>query len=756
MRNERKVRNPHYIPFIFLLIFPSFVTAGEGVKPLVPLSSLVAVSHRKSIPEIAVEMTDAYARGILPEGTEFPLNNTITDTVRTVGFKTSVVVKWLDPLTTDTSVDAPRFGANADFVAFMGDNWNRDWLSGVVGSSPMNSGSSDAGMLWVNHEYISNSYPTVENAPTGQSMTFASFLQYHGVLENDIESSVWETADVDTYVQWHKKQVGGSWFRVVRNPATLEWHLDLQGNNKRYDASDATRLAVVGYELQRPAHDDAGNTLPAGVVTGIMGDCSGGLSPWGTILTAEENVQSYYGDLETCWSSSNRFKSGEGFDPGSHISFNVEPGNTDGQVFGLASDENLRRDRDNYGFLAEMDPGADASDYYTSITQGGDGIGHRKIGAMGRVRWENATFAVANDWRLIDGKPVVIYGGNDRRSGRIYKFVSSQPYKRGMTRGQVRALLDTGDVFVAHFQNLNAATGITMFDPANPTGEGIVPTEDNPGQGIWIRLSLDNHEQVAPNAAALGAPGTTVGQALADLNWNGIGGFASNNDVLAAMFTASTKLGISEMNRPEDLEYNPRDLSGTPRIYVAFTNHTRPAACNQEGVLDGETPTRRDSDGSIFSMEEGNAGDPGASRSFSYRRVWRGTTPDGLDDDAVFSANDPDNIAIGVNGEVFFGTDGNPGSTGDTRADAIYYLDLDPTHKEGMPGIVNPSYGKAFRVVSAPGDAEATGPWFTPDQTTLFFVVQHPGEDYVSTPSTWPHNRTRPARLPVIRPDFKN
>ena len=132
---------------------------------------------------------------------------------------------------------------------------------------------------------------------------------------------------------------------------------------------------------------------------------------------------------------------------------------------------------------------------------------------------------------------------------------------------------------------------------------------------------------------------------------------------------------------------------------------------------------------------------PGRSTIFTFWSVWRGTTPDGPDDPGVFDAADPDNLAIGTGGEVFFGTDGNIRVTGLTRADGIYYLDLDPNHKEGMPGIVNPTFGKAFRFVAGPSDSEATGPWFTPDQTTLFFNAQHPGEDFVNMPSTWPQNR---------------
>ncbi|QTD53513.1 PhoX family protein [Sulfidibacter corallicola] len=714
------------------------------------------MTSRTPIPEIVKKMVDDYAKGQLAEGVEFPLDNKITDTVRTIGFRHNVVAKWLDPLTTSDAVDAPRFGANCDFIAFFGDDWNADWESGAVNSSPMNAGSSRSGWVWVNHEYISNAYPTPESAPTGQHMTLARFLSKKGTLENDVTADVWDQADVDTYIEWHKKQVGGAWFRIVQDPLSLKWSVDPEAEGvARFDATSDTKVRVVGYNIQRIAQDDRGADLPENVVPGIAGDCSGGLSPWGTVVTAEENVQSYYGDLETAWSSSNRFKAGEGFDPGANVTLNVEPQSTDSQRFGRTSDVNKRRDRDNYGFLVEIDPTQDPSKFYNSANSGGDGLGHRKIGTMGRVRWENATFAVGADWKLIPNKPVVIYGANDRRSGRIYKFVSSQPYTPGMTRAQVRALLDDGDLYVAHFAGLDHQTGITLYDASNPTGGGIVPTVEAPGQGRWIKMSVTNTEDDAPNAPALGA-GTKVGAALRDQNWNGIGGIPDENTLKAILFTACNKLGVAELNRPEDLEYNPKDPSGTPRVYVAFTNHTRPAANNQDGVMDENTPSRTDRDGSIFAMQEVSPFAPSDSKTFIYFRVWKGYTPASEEDAEPFAAGDPDNLAIGVNGEVFFGTDGNPGSTGRTRADAIYYLDLDPAHKEGAEGIVNPTYGQAFRFIASPGDSEATGPWFTPDQKTLFFNVQHPGSNYVESPSTWPQERTRPAILPRTIPVLKD
>jgi len=730
--------------FVVAALFVATEAVGQvprdEVSPFAPLSSMVSVYVRGGIPRLVKKRVAEYAKDELPANVEFPLRSSMADRVRAIEpMRVTVVAKWLDPLTNDRSLDAPRFGANCDFITFFGDGWDADWENGAVGSGPAFSGSSRSGWIWSNHEYISNSYPTTSSAPSGQHMTFAQWLRNMGALTNNVSSDVWAQADVDQYVRWHKRQLGGSWFRVERN-AIGEWYIDRDADAKRYDATSETLTHIVGYDITRPSKDDQGNALPMNVVPGIAGDCSGGQTPWGTVITAEENVQGYYGDFETAWDGNNRFISGQGFDPGAVINPDPTPGNSTSEAFGMTSNADERKDRDNYGFLVEIDPGQEPGDYYESANVGGDGAGHRKIGTMGRVRWENATVAVNGEFALEPGQPVVVYGANDRRSGRIYKFVSSQPFTAGMTKADVRALLDEGRLYVAHFAGLDHATGTTLYDPANPDGGGVTPTEAAPGQGVWIRMSVDNNDDAAPNAPALG-PGTTVGQALRDVNWNGIGGFATDNDVLGALFTAANKIGVAELNRPEDVDYNPNDFSGNPRVYVAFTNHTRPAVNNQDGALDPDTPRRNDNDGSIFAMEESDPNAPGASRAFTFWMVWKGGVPASSDDSGLFIAGDPDNLAIDRDGGVWFGTDGHAGSTGDTRSDAIYYLDLDPAHKAGEPGVVNPTYGLPFRVVASPGDSEATGPWFVPDMSTLFFNVQHPGEDVVRTPSTWPQNR---------------
>jgi hypothetical protein len=737
---------------------------------------MVAITFRADVGTKATSLSDYVktrvtqsANNLLPADSSFPLAPAATDSIRTIpGLFSTVVVKWMDPLSfrnseTDASFDplkVPRFGANTDYLAYFGDGWNTN------GNAPQFSGSSMGGWMWANHEYMSNNRPMPTAAPNGQHLTLARYLSQMGLLPNNVNASTWDDTSLKAYNRQWRKQVGGSWFRVVQDPATGEWAVDRSVAAKRFDATSDTLTRVVGHNLSAPDHTDDGTPLPQNVAVGIHNDCSGGQTPWGTVITAEENVQNSYGDLETAWNSANNFLFPSGgtnpYAAGAQVSPDFTPAlNTEfSPTTATDPDTNTyRHRRDVHGYLVEMDLTVAPNEYYGKTTPG---VGHRKIGGMGRARWENATFVTGTDWKLIPGQPIVFYSGDDRRSGRVYKFVSSQPYTAGMTREQTRQLLDTGKLYVAHFEGLDNSTGVELrIKNADGTETVREPTPAQPGQGRWIELSVDSQD-MAPNAgkptAALDSsnnpvllPNLTVGQALRDVSYNGIGGFPNDDEVRRALFTVSNKIGVMETNRPEDVEYNPKDLSGTPTIYIAFTEHGTTTALDRNGVLATAMPdtanagkwiprTRVAADqadrtaarhGSIFAVRETNTAAPASSRTFTYFRAWKGSLRTEQGYDPVFGASKPDNIAIDREGGVWFGTDGNYDNN--SVADGIYYLDMDPAHDAGK--VPNPTYRKAFRVLAVPSDAEATGPAFSPDMRTLFLSVQHPGENLYSS---WP------------------
>src|SRR5690606_27173601 len=152
------------------------------------------------------------------------------------------------------------------------------------------------------------------------------------------------------YIAEWKRQIGGSYLRIVRNPATGRWDVDRSADAVRYDATSQTAVLLTGLDDVTPDQDDVtGELLPSQVVSGIMGDCSGGVTPRGTVVTVEENLQGYYGDLEFAWTSHNKFVAGSGFDPGSAVRFETTPSTA--SDFGASSLPSTRHARDLYGYL---------------------------------------------------------------------------------------------------------------------------------------------------------------------------------------------------------------------------------------------------------------------------------------------------------------------------------------------------------------------------------------------------------------------
>ncbi|MEM7156342.1 MAG: alkaline phosphatase PhoX [Myxococcota bacterium] len=661
-----------------------------------------------SVPGLIKELVAMEDAGTDVEG--FPLEYVAGNVdVRVIPqLESRTLTSFLEPLSDETGPEGPVWGSNNDFIAYLGDGWEED-------GSPYFSGSGEAGWMWTNFEYISNGRPSEGAAPVGVALQLATWLLNQGVPEFQFgvdDSAEWTAERVDAYITWHKRMVGGALYRVERGADG--WAIDTSADNVRFDASSDTLFRITGPISIEPALDDEGNELPANVVPGTSSNCSGGVTPWGTFVSAEENTQFGYGDLEACWTSSNVFVPGGPCDDGSAIEWDTTPNPNSDFTRGTATNT-----RPNYyGYLVEIDPSAPSDRAYDAAT----GEGHQKLGSMGRARWENVTFHVGPDWALVPDQPIVFYSGNDRRGGRIYKWVSNGNYTEGMTRAEIRNLLADGSTYVAHFEDLDNSDDDAGAEGGLTVG-GSLPTAATPGQGRWIRLSVDNQEDLAPNAAALG-PATTVGEALGDNDWNELGGFANDETVLMGLFTAATKIGVRELNRPEDLEFNPVDGN----VWIAFTNHGRANALRDDGTLNLDDPetkadehddfVRGDRDGAIFVLTEADSGNPGDSDTFTFYAAWRGSA-----EGTTFTATDPDNLAIDSEGGIWFGTDGN---FSEQTQDAIYYLQV----------AEEPTESRAWRVASVPSDAEATGPSFSSDEHSLFFNVQHPHEDLDDSPDT--------------------
>ena len=292
-----------------------------------PLSGMVALTFVDDLGTGAADLgqyvrtrVNQVATGTLPPGVQFPLANAATDSVRAIaGLSGNVVVAWLDPLTFDQSHAAPRFGANNDYIAFFGDRLERR-----------------AGRRAAMERQRSLRLRSGSTTSTSRTTPRPRRRRRRGSTSRSRPTSARWTSSRTTSARTNGRtraarrtcrrrsgRVGGSWFHVVQDPASGEWEVDRGAKAVRYDATSNTLVRITGLSTPPSDHDDQGNALPPGVVTGIMGDCSGGQTPWGTVITAEENVQDYYGDLEAFWTSEQKLVLGAGADPGGPITFDT-------------------------------------------------------------------------------------------------------------------------------------------------------------------------------------------------------------------------------------------------------------------------------------------------------------------------------------------------------------------------------------------------------------------------------------------------
>jgi hypothetical protein len=208
-------------------------------------------------------------------------------------------------------------------------------------------------------------------------------------------------------------------------------------------------------------------------------------------------------------------------------------------------------------------------------------------------------------------------------------------------------------------------------------------------------------------------------------------GFASQADVVIEARRAADLLGATRMDRPEEVEADPR----TQKVYVILTNNAR----RKPEQVDAANPRAENRFGHIIElMPEG--GDHAATR-FTWEILLLCGDPSAPAIGATFSPATtrngwfgmPDMAAIDHQGRLWIGTDGNsPRTTG--RADGLWALETD-----------GPLRATSRHFYRCPNGAELCGPCFTPDDETLFVAIQHPGEGASAsgTPSTFDQPSTR-------------
>ncbi|WP_197375952.1 PhoX family protein [Mycolicibacterium baixiangningiae] len=484
------------------------------------------------------------------------------------GYQQAVVISWGDPVLPDApkfdvtrqsgAAQRGQFGFNNDFAALL----------------PID-GQPDHFLLVTNFEYV-----------TPQFM-FAGY---------DADAPTREQFDIEIAA------VGMGVVEVERTPQGLK---PVMGRyNRRITADTPFTLTgpAAGTDFVKTAADPDGRT-----VAGTFANCAGGVTPWGTVLSGEENFHSYFGTVEGSPPPPPVVA-----DRQDRYGVALEPTELKWETFDPRFDVTSTPNEVNrFGYVVELNPWDPNS---TPI----------KHSALGRLKHEGANIHVTGDGT------VVAYTGDDERFDYLYKFVSSKKIRPGRDTAAMAhntTILDEGTLYVAK---------LSSDIPANEIdGSGTLPKKGAfSGTGTWLPLLKSG-----PNGQTESLVGGITAQEV-------------------AVFTrmAADKAGATKMDRPEDVEAHPK----TGKIYVALTNNDERGAPGEQGV-DAANPRNDNKSGQILEITDNHAGtdftwdlllvcgDPAAADTYYA----------GFDKTKVSPISCPDNLAFDSHGNLWISTDGN-------------------------------------------------------------------------------------------------
>lgn len=623
-----------------------------------------------------------------PKLTEYTV---IDDVVVPPEFEVYTILAWGDRV----------YPNESDYAGF-----NHDW-TGFVSLR----GSRYDGWLWVNHEYVSD--PFSEN--------FAKVVGF------EIGSEL-EAAGEALY------NVGGSLVRIRRGRGNPRYQVDAsEPRNSRWHALSGLAINAdrVGtpYETVTswgPRPHQQGNdewlegTGPAAtdVFAGVDGDglgnriigtnsnCSGGTTPWGTFVTAEENFQ---------------FTVQEAVQPNGTQTGYVE--GSPGETFGLVGEK--------YGYVVEFDPrAAGQPDYYP-----------KKHTALGRFRHENIAF------RVQAGQPLIAYQGDDRRGGHTWKFVSDGRVSNPRDPANSR-LFESGTLYVAKYRP--DGTGewlpLTLATPTNPNVPSVLGSEQLAQQGSIDRGGRVRLPQRAGIAGATESGGSLIvdvdneAAVLPDYQGKTVADFyTSMGAALVDAFHAANLIGGTPTGRPEDIEVHPR----TREVFIAYTDgivggdgyvDSRIFTVNKYiDDVDAEQPS-----GGLYKIVEDSPS--GAGTTFTWSKFAKAGEAGAVDGTGYANV---DNLAFDARGNIWGVTDmstsrQNGFRTGSDPGQRTIDHSLRADEADKLVGVFGnnwvfyiPTVGRdAGQIIPfgyGPMRCEMTGPTFVGD--TLIISVQHPGED---------------------------
>jgi secreted PhoX family phosphatase len=363
------------------------------------------------------------------------------------GYSAQVVLRWGDPLfrgapafvpgKPDAAAQEKQFGYNNDFLAFM--------------PLPRGTTSANNGLLCSNHEYCSAQlmWPDKPARDYQRKMT--------------VEHCAYEMAAHGFSVAEVRRENG-------------KWRVLADSSYNRRISTRSTRMRIggpaAGHRRMRTSAD-----LEGRLIIGTLNNCAGGVTPWGTVLTCEENIHGYF--------SGNALKHREAAAL-ERYGFGKRPWYEWGRYFARFNFDQEPNEPNRFGWVVEIDP-YDPESMPVKRT------------ALGRFKHEGATTAVSHDAR------VVVYMGDDESFEYLYKFVTAGKFQPNHPAAN-RNLLDHGTLYVARFEAQGKMRWLPLTHGKGPltvtngfASQADVVIEARRAADLMGATSMDRPEDVEAN-----------------------------------------------------------------------------------------------------------------------------------------------------------------------------------------------------------------------------------------------------------------
>lgn len=597
------------------------------------------------------------------------------------GYVHDVVIRWgdsLHPAVPDMDIDgvprgslfAPeaarhqsqRFGANCDAIQFFQLNAGR---------------KSTQGVLCVNNEYTNDwlMYPGRRLGLGGDAQHLRDLIARRPSIVA-VSQAAHGISTVEVQQQnsrWNYRKTSKYNRRI-----TVDTPFDIKGPAR-------------GYAWLKTQDDPSGTR-----VLGTFGNCAGGRTPWGTYLSAEENIQDYFGNFATLNADVKVPEAIKHAHRRWRMWSNTSPYGWDvvDKRFDTAIEPN---EAFRFGWIVEVDP---LNPNKTPV----------KRTALGRIAHESASPIVAANGR------VAVYMGDDDKFEYVYKFVSHKRFdaRQPQTNDE---LLDEGVLYVARF----AADG---------TGEWL-PLVYDPHGPLNEKSGFRNQAEVLiKTREAADVLGATMMDRPEDVEPHPLTGKVYIVCTKNESRTEGSKMGT----------YGNRQIDLGP-------NAANPRANNLWGHIIELSEAGEDHTATKFRWEVLlMGGDPGNGELLTRQAALKAS---GLNQQHSYYAGQrnaqslsalgaPDNIGFDAAGNLWIVTDGEQPGGGNNGCFAC--------------ATSGTERGLVKQFMSGPVDAEICGCVFTPDNATLFLSVQHPGEggSLENLRSHWPDGGTAVPRASVI------